>query len=329
MITFFGDYIPRCPCEYEFPDGICIGNLECAFSDGEVASGKAYTSVLATETMDNIRTSGFSAFSVANNHVRDAGNFDETLRSLRDKFPDKQFFGTTDRPYAQFAADGRSIAVVGCLERCRCRGRTIFPEEKVLPLLRRLKPEFDLVYVYPHWGKEGELTRYPSPAQRRKARRWIEAGADGVIGHHSHIFQGFESFDGKPVYYSLGNFFFPHPEGDQYAGTHDGMSVSISADGSVSRTFHHFDSDGRFSAGMTDAESVLAEISEQLPGMGYWRWAGLIGGLYLRKNLASWKVRIRKRPLVNLPKFLVCCFLPHTILFQLRCVWDKICGRSR
>ena len=121
MITFFGDYIPRCPCEYEFPDGICIGNLECAFSDGDVSSGKAYTSVLATETMDNIRTSGFSAFSVANIHVRDAGNFDETLRSLRDKFPDKQFFGTTDRPYAQFAADGRSIAVVGCLERCRCR----------------------------------------------------------------------------------------------------------------------------------------------------------------------------------------------------------------
>ena len=304
MITFFGDYIPGCPCEYEFPDGICIANLECAFADGDVSSGKAYTSVLATETMDNIRTSGFSAFSVANNHVGDAGNFPQTLRILQKKFPGCQFFGTREAPFAQFDTDGGKIAVIGCLEKCRCREATIFPEEKVLPLLRQLKRDFDWVYIYPHWGKEGELTRYPSPRQIRLAHRWIDAGADGVFGHHSHVFQGLESFGGKPVYYSLGNFFFPHPEGDQY-------------------------NDGRFSAGMTDAESVVAAISEPLPDMGYWRWAGLIGGLYLRKNLASWKVRIRKRPLVNLPKFLVCCFLPHTILFQLRCAWDKICGRTR
>lgn len=329
MITFVGDYIPRCPCGYELADDIGIANLECAFADGEIDSAKAYTSVLGTAAMENLATAPFAAFSVANNHVRDAGNFEETLQKLRAKFPEKQFFGTADRPYAQFAADGKRIAVVGCLENCRCRGRTIFPEEKVLSLLRELKRDFDLVYVYPHWGKEGELTRYPSPRQIELAHRWIKAGADGVFGHHSHIFQGCELFDGKPVYYSLGNFFFPHPEGDRYAGTHDGLAVSVSTGGSVSRSFHHFDSDGRFSAGPTDAETVLNDISDPLSGMSHWRWAGLIGKLYLKKNLASWKMRIRKRPLVNLPKFLICCFLPHTILFQARCVWDKLCGRSR
>jgi poly-gamma-glutamate synthesis protein (capsule biosynthesis protein) len=38
----------------------------------------------------------------------------------------------------------------------------------------------------------------------------IDSGADGVIGSHPHVLQGFEYYKGKPIAYSLGNFLFPN-----------------------------------------------------------------------------------------------------------------------
>ena len=106
----------------------------------------------------------------------------------------------------------RHIAIIGSLEPCRSRGRRIFKQEDVLALIRKIQDDFDLIYVFPHWGKEGEYTRYPAPWQLKLARSWIDGGADGVFGSHSHVFQGREFYKGKPIYYSLGNFYFPHPE---------------------------------------------------------------------------------------------------------------------
>jgi poly-gamma-glutamate synthesis protein (capsule biosynthesis protein) len=58
-----------------------------------------------------------------------------------------------------------------------------------------------------HW--DYELERYPMPAQRQLAHDVIAAGADAVIGHHPHCVQGIEWVDGRPIAYSVGNWFFP------------------------------------------------------------------------------------------------------------------------
>lgn len=57
-----------------------------------------------------------------------------------------------------------------------------------------------------HWGFEYNL--YPMPLDIDLAHKSIDAGSDLIIGHHPHNMQPFESYKGKEIYYSLGNFYF-------------------------------------------------------------------------------------------------------------------------
>ncbi len=64
----------------------------------------------------------------------------------------------------------------------------------------------DIVIVSMHSGNEYEPE--PNEVQRAFARAAIDAGADIVIGHHPHVVQSAEVYQGKPIYYSVGNFVF-------------------------------------------------------------------------------------------------------------------------
>ena len=71
--------------------------------------------------------------------------------------------------------------------------------------LRQQKPEA-IIIVSLHWGEEHALT--PRPQQVVEAHQLIDAGADALICHHTHTLQSIETYHGKPIYYSLGNFIF-------------------------------------------------------------------------------------------------------------------------
>ncbi|MCJ7788674.1 MAG: CapA family protein, partial [Candidatus Atribacteria bacterium] len=73
-----------------------------------------------------------------------------------------------------------------------------------------------------HWGEEYQLTN--SLAQQKLAHQIIEAGADLIIGHHPHVVQNIEKYQGKLIFYSLGNFIF-----DQYffLETQQGLAVGL------------------------------------------------------------------------------------------------------
>lgn len=64
----------------------------------------------------------------------------------------------------------------------------------------------DLVFVSCHWGLEGEYVPYE--VQKAVGRYAIDVGADGVWGHHPHVLQGIETYKGKEIVYSMGNFCF-------------------------------------------------------------------------------------------------------------------------
>ncbi len=64
----------------------------------------------------------------------------------------------------------------------------------------------DLVFISFHWGLEGE--NYPYEVQKAVGRYAIDAGADGVWGHHPHVIQGIETYKNKEIVYSMGNFCF-------------------------------------------------------------------------------------------------------------------------
>lgn len=71
------------------------------------------------------------------------------------------------------------------------------------------EPEREFVVVYAHWGEE--YGARPTQAQQQLARRFIDAGADLVVGSHPHVVQPKELYRERWIYYSLGNFVF-----DQY-----------------------------------------------------------------------------------------------------------------
>ena len=71
--------------------------------------------------------------------------------------------------------------------------------------LRQAEPTAYII-VSPHWGIEHRVE--PAQWQRRQARALIDAGADIIVGHHTHTLQTIENYKGKPIYYSIGNFIF-------------------------------------------------------------------------------------------------------------------------
>ena len=60
--------------------------------------------------------------------------------------------------------------------------------------------------VFPHWGTE--YRSKPFAAQQQLARMIIDSGADMVIGNHAHWAAAMEVYEGKPIWYALGNFVF-------------------------------------------------------------------------------------------------------------------------
>lgn len=88
--------------------------------------------------------------------------------------------------------------------------------------VKNLRDQVDIVVVSCHWGVSG--SNQVQDYQRAIGRAAISAGADIVIGHHPHVIQGIEIWQGRPIFYSLGNFAF---DWERMRGRHlDGLLVS-------------------------------------------------------------------------------------------------------
>lgn len=102
-------------------------------------------------------------------------------------------------------------------------GQTIEDVEEAVRVAKEIQKS-DAVVVMAHWGEE--YVSEPPPRVITAGRRFIDAGADLVIGTHPHVVQPFEDYGGGRIYYSLGNFVF-----DQY------WDVSVRCGEAVTATF--------------------------------------------------------------------------------------------
>lgn len=73
-------------------------------------------------------------------------------------------------------------------------------------LIKKVSKEVDYLFVIVHGGHE--YYNLPSPRMKKQYQFYIDCGADIVVGHHPHCISGNEVYNGKPIYYSLGNFLF-------------------------------------------------------------------------------------------------------------------------
>jgi len=143
---------------------------------------------------------GIEAVSLENNHVMDHGQevYEETQRVLSDA----GIVWSNSTNIGVFEAKGIQIAMLSYL--CIDRYESLW--DKVPADIQAAKEKYPLVIVSFHWGNE--LDYSPTNNQIKMGRLAVDAGADLVVGHHSHRINPIEQYKGVYICYSLGNFCF-------------------------------------------------------------------------------------------------------------------------
>jgi poly-gamma-glutamate synthesis protein (capsule biosynthesis protein) len=206
---------------------ITVGNLEGVLSDvyAPPKDPHTLTFVSSLKAIDGYLTAGFDALSLANNHAGNAGPgpLTETLAALKKKGILPFGAGLQRREAhspAIITAKGVRFAFLGYEDVFRHLGypglwvatdtkpgtADLGDGNEAVRDIWAAHRQADVVVVFPHWGVE--YTAVPTQRQREMARRFIDAGADAVVGAHPHWVQAVEFYKGRPIVYSLGNFVF-------------------------------------------------------------------------------------------------------------------------
>ena len=228
---------------------LVVGNLECPATTIKAPTFKRYIFRAEPEWLDVLRNHGFTHLNLANNHSVDQGR-----RGLEDTHRQVIAHGMTpigaDSTQAAAAQPvllieaPRKVWLIASL-RMALENFAWLPDrwsvsqdddealvERVADLRRT--DSTAVIIVSPHWGWEHHLE--PVGQQRVLAHRLIDAGADLLIGHHTHTLQTIENYRCRSIYYSLGNFIFDQKKPINSRAAI--VSVDITADSLHVRTHH-------------------------------------------------------------------------------------------
>lgn len=182
-------------------DDLTIANFEGTLTDSDEREDKTFA-FKAPASYASILTGGsVEAVNTANNHSHDYGDqsFDDTLSALDDA-------GIVHFGYDETAVmdvKGIKVGLVGIYELYDHLER----EQQLKDNIAKVKADgAQLIVVIFHWGNETETV--PDSSQTTLGRIAIDEGADLVCGHHPHVLQGIETYKGRNIVYSLGNFCF-------------------------------------------------------------------------------------------------------------------------
>ena len=224
---------------------IVMVNEEFPFSErGVQMEDKQFTFRMNPRYVSLFKDMGVDIVSLANNHVLDYGAeaLSDTFMTLdeagilyagagesEERAKEPQIIEVNGKKYG-FLAASRVLPVASWnVENTTPGVFSTYDATALVEEIKKVRAECDYLTVFVHWGLERK--EYPESYQKTLAMQYIDAGADAVIGSHSHCLQGVEYINGKPVFYSLGNFLFGQ----------DGNTVALKAvigeDGSVTYAF--------------------------------------------------------------------------------------------
>ncbi|SDH98776.1 poly-gamma-glutamate synthesis protein (capsule biosynthesis protein) [Pseudobutyrivibrio sp. 49] len=199
-----------------------INNEFCFSERGQKAPDKQYTFRVNPSYVSLLNDLGVDIAGLANNHVLDFGRdaLTDTFTTLTNAGIDYTGAGNSlddaSKLIVKTDAKGRTygflaashVIPVGSWNVLNAQpGEFCFYDETdLLNAIKAADSQVDYLFVMVHWGVEHttELTSY----QPNDGHKFIDAGADAVIGMHSHCLQPVEMYNGKPIFYSLGNFIF-------------------------------------------------------------------------------------------------------------------------
>lgn len=205
-----------------------IGTLEAAIGTDlpfdEQKMTRRKNIIYARESdLQKVKDMGFDVVTLANNHVHDLS--DEGVKNTMDQLTNLSISycgaGLNEkeaRKPAVISKDGETVAILAycaygkyyCYvhtagsENCGVNGLDL---DRCLSEIRDAKNRYDHVVVLPHWGLE--YKDMPTKECIDMAKRMIDAGADAVLGSHTHRVQPLIKYHGKPICFSMSNFLFP------------------------------------------------------------------------------------------------------------------------
>lgn len=204
---------------------ILMANNEFPYTDrGVPTEGKTYTFRADTKTVGYLEDMGVDVVSLANNHSYDFGETGllDTLTTLEEVGMPYVGAGRNLEEAIKpiyFISGDIKIAIVSAtqierLDNPDTKGATenspgvfrCWNPEKLYEVVKEARNNSDFVVVYIHWGTENVAE--PDWAQLEQAEGLAQAGADLIVGGHSHCLQGIQYYGEVPVIYSLGNFWF-------------------------------------------------------------------------------------------------------------------------
>lgn len=222
-------------------------NHEYAISDrGEPLEGKYYTFRAKPERMKLLEQMGTDLVSLANNHVYDYGP--EAMLDTTDLLDEAGIayvgggrnIDEAERP-AYFIVNGMKIGFVAASNAEKTKYTPAATEDSpgILEaydttefnrVISQASEECDYLIAYIHWGPEDETQH--TEEQTEEGTGFLESGADIVVGGHPHVLEGIGYIDGKPIVYSMGDFWFN--DETKYTGL---LNLDITYDGLKEMSF--------------------------------------------------------------------------------------------
>ena len=183
-------------------DDMTIVNLEGVFTESEERQVERTYNIKGDPSYVGILTAGsVEAVSMGNNHRLDYGvaGSKDTVATLEGE----GIVYAYDDIVGIYEVKGIKIGYVSVNEVSWGLGSERLIKEGIEKLQEQ---EADLIIACCHWGIEKD--NYTEDYQNELGRICIDAGADLVLGHHPHVLQGIEEYNGKYIVYSLANFSF-------------------------------------------------------------------------------------------------------------------------
>ena len=200
---------------------LVVANLECPATKIRQPAFKQYIFRAEPEWLQTLKAHGITHLNLANNHSVDQGRIGlaDTKKNIQETGMIPVGAGDNMQEAAQpvlLASTPRNVYLLTSLQMplenfSYLPDKTSVSHEDLDSLktrVRQLKETDPCCYIIVslHWG--GEHTLKPVPLQRQQAHQLIDAGVDALICHHTHTLQTIEQYQGKPIYYSIGNFIF-------------------------------------------------------------------------------------------------------------------------
>ena len=229
-LVFCGDFVAKSPEQIVFSEElvslIADCNLKCINFEAPVINkgnpiNKGGSGCLSqsADSPEFLESMGFNVIAMSNNHMYDFGEtgITETQNKFRSSLT--VGVGTWETAYnvKTVNINNKTIGFLslthtefGVLNdvwdnsiQIGCAGISYSPINKIIA---NAKQTVDYLFIMAHAGIE--YLNHPLPEWRDKYRQFIDCGADAVIASHPHVPQGWEDYNGRPIFYSLGNFFF-------------------------------------------------------------------------------------------------------------------------